>query len=122
MRKLVLATAIMLLSSSAFAGGLTRGLSSPQSAEPQQRYQQAEVTVLPAPGEQVTASTPGSAPQTVEQKLKAVGEIKSDPTPAAKPVEAKATEAQPVKRRATTKRETDEQKARRIAGRYGISW
>ncbi|CAN0489995.1 unnamed protein product [Phaeothamnion confervicola] len=87
MRKLILATAILMLSSAAFAG--PRGLSSPQAAEPQKSYHQAE--------------------------------------PAAAPVEAKAPaqaqpEPKPVKAHVARKRESDEQKARRIAARYGISW
>ena len=47
-----------------------------------------------------------------------------------KPVEKKATESKPVQaseakqanKRIVRKRETDEQKARRIAAKYGISW
>ena len=155
MRKLILATAIILLSSSAFAG--PRGLSSPQAAEPQKPFHQAEVTVLPAPAEQPAASVEAPLrvevpPLTVEEKLKAAGEIKSDGTPVAKPVEATAVQAKPVEAQAPVqvqpaaapveakaaaqalpepkpakthvakKRESDEQKARRIAARYGISW
>jgi outer membrane biosynthesis protein TonB len=52
-------------------------------------------------------------------------------TTAAKPAEAKpaetkpvqtATETRPAKKKVVRKRETDEQKARRIAAKYGISW
>ena len=104
MRKLILATAIILLSSSAFAG--PRGLSSPQPVEPQKRIHQAEVTILPAPAEQPAAVTTEPAPLrveppplTVEEKLKAAGEIKPDAAPvapavAARPIEAKPVEAQ----------------------------
>ncbi len=152
MRKLILATAILMLSSAAFAG--PRGLSSPQAAEPQKPYHQAEVTLLPAPAEQPAAKVEAplrveAPPLTVEEKLKAAGEIKSDGTPvarpaeaapvqapvaaqapvqvqpAAAPVEAKAPaqpEPKPVKAHVARKRESDEQKARRIAARYGISW
>lgn len=38
-----------------------------------------------------------------------------------KPVQA-ATETKPAKKKVVRKRETDEQKARRIAAKYGISW
>ncbi len=160
MRKLILATAIILLSSSAFAG--PRGLSSTQPAEPQKPVRQAEVTILPAPDEQPAARNVELPlrvevpPLTVEEKLKAAGEIKSDGTPVARPVEAAPVQAtpvqakpveaqapvqtqpaakpveaqapvqaqpeqQPVKKR-VAKRESDEQKARRIAARFGISW
>ena len=47
-------------------------------------------------------------------------------TTAAKPAETKpvqaATETKPAKKKVVRKRETDEQKARRIAAKYGISW
>lgn len=154
MRKLILATAIILLSSSAFAG--PRGLSTPQPDEPQKRIHQAEVTVLPAPAEQPAAATVEPPlrveppPLTVEEKLKAAGEIKPDAAVQpvdAKPVEAKPVEAQapvqaqpvvkpveaqapvqaqpeqkPVKKTVAKRRESDEHKARRIAARFGISW
>ncbi len=85
MRKLLLTTAIVLLTTSAFAGG-SRGLSAPQPAEAQKPFRQAEVTILPAPGEQPAATTTQAAPQTVEEKLKAAGELKSDGTPATQPL------------------------------------
>jgi ribonuclease E len=56
--------------------------------------------------------------------------VEAKPVEAAKPVETKAvetkpaqaaTEAKPVKKR-VVKRETDEQKARRIAAKYGVTW
>ena len=155
MRKLILASAtILLLSSSAFAGG--RGLSSEQAAEPQKPFHQAEVTVLQAPAEQPPAAAVepplrvDPPPLTVEQKLKAAGEIKSDtpavvtPVQAPAPVQAQPLPApvqaqapvpvqaqapvqalpapKPVKTQVAKRRESDEQKARRIAARYGISW
>lgn len=47
-------------------------------------------------------------------------------TTAAKPAETKpvqaAAEPKPAKKKVVRKRETDEQKARRIAAKYGISW
>jgi hypothetical protein len=47
-------------------------------------------------------------------------------TTAAKPAETKpvqaATEPKPARKKVVRKRETDEQKARRIAAKYGISW
>jgi cell division septation protein DedD len=145
MRKLLLATAIVLLTTSAFAGG-SRGLSAPQPAEPQKPFRQAEVTVLPAPGEQPAATSTQAAPQTMEDKLKAAGELKSDGTPAQPvptrapvqgapvqaqpappPVQAQTTaQAQPVqksaRKRVARKHESGERKARRIAARFGIYW
>ena len=147
MRKLLLTTAIVLLTTSAFAG--PRGLSAPQPAEPQRPFRQAEVTILPAPGEQpaATTTTETPSPQTMQDKLKAAGELKSDgtpanPPPARAPVQPPPVQAQPapapVQAQTTTtqaqpsqkparkgvvrKRESDEHKARRIAARFGIYW
>ena len=100
MRKLVLSAAIVLLSSSAFAQG-SRGLSSPQptvvqpavvQAAEQRPARRPEITVLPAPAEQPAVT---SAPQSMEDKLRAAGELKSDgtpasPAPAPAPVQAQA--------------------------------
>jgi hypothetical protein len=149
MRKLLLTTAIVLLTSSAFAGG-SRGLSAPQPTESQKPFRQAEVTILPAPGEQPAETSTQAAPQTMEDKLKAAGELKPDGTPATQPVATPApaqpapipvqaqpapapaqtrtttVQAQPAqkpaKKRVVRKRESDEQKARRIAARFGIYW
>lgn len=145
MRKLLLTTAIVLLTTSAFAGG-SRGLSAPQPAEPQKPFRQAEVTILPAPGEQPAATSTQAEPQTMEEKLKAAGELRSDGTPAtqplatpapvqpapapvqAQPVQARTTTAQaqpvqkPARKRVVRKHESDERKARRIAARFGIYW
>ena len=88
MRKLLLITAIVLLTTSALAG--PRGLSAPPPAEPQKPFRQAEVTILPAPGEQPAATTTTeSPPQSMHEKLKAAGELKPDGTPA-KPAQTPA--------------------------------
>jgi hypothetical protein len=77
----------------------------------------AEATTPAAPAP--TAAAPAAAPAVPAA------------TAAAKPAEAKAaeakpvqaaTEAKPAKKRVVRKRETDEQKARRIAAKYGVSW
>ena len=147
MRKLLLTTAIVLLTSSAFAG--SRGLSAPQPAEPQRPFRQAEVTILPAPGEQPAATTTTeSAPQSMHEKLKAAGELRPDGTPAkpaqtpppvqAAPVRARPASApvqaqttaqaqpqsvqKPARKRVVRNRESGERKARRIAARFGIYW
>lgn len=157
MRKLILASAIVLLSTSAFAGG-SRGLSSSQPREPQitqiaqpqvapsqAPVRKAEVTVLPGPAEQPAVTAP---PPSMEEKLKAAGEIKPDgnpavpapvqvrapvqaqpaPTPvhatapaAAKPV-AQAHSHKPANKRVAHRGEGNERKARRIAARFGIYW
>lgn len=147
MRKLLLTTAIVLITSSAFAGG-PRGLSTPQPAEPQKPFRQAEVTVLPAPGEQPAATATESAPQTMQDKLKAAGELKPDGTPvnppqvqtpvrpapvqaqpAPAPVQTQTTAQvqpqpaqKPAKKRVAHRGESNERKARRIAAKFGIYW
>lgn len=149
MRALLLTTAIVLFASSAFAAG-PRGLSAPQPAEPQRPFRQAEVTNLPAPTEQPAATT-DAQPQTVQDKLKATGELKPDgvpanpsPVQAQQPVQAPVPQAAPVqaqpaplaqpqsvqqtrehrtaKKRVARKHESNEREARRIAARFGIYW
>ena len=85
MRKLTLVTAMLLLSSGAFADG-SRGLSMPQPAVQQATGQQsqirrAEVTILPGPAEQPAVTSPPS----IEDKLRAAGELRPDGTPARQP-------------------------------------
>ena len=145
MRKLLLTTAIVLITSSAFAGG-PRGLSAPRPAEPQEPFRQAEVTILPAPGEQPSVTIMEPAPQTMQDKLKAAGELKPDGTPVnppqvqppvrPAPVQAQPapTQAQPTaqvqpqraqkpaKKRVAHRGESNERKARRIAAKFGIYW
>jgi hypothetical protein len=147
MRKLLLTTAIVLITSSAFAGG-PRGLSAPQPAEPQKPFRQAEVTVLPAPGERPGVTIIEPAPQTMQDKLKAAGELKPDGTPVnppqvqtparpapvqAQPAPAPAqtqttVQAQPqpaqksARKRVAHRGESNEHKARRIAAKFGIYW
>ena len=83
---------------------------------------------------------PAEAPRPVIATPVEAKPVEAKPVEAAKPVETKAvetkavetkptqtkppqaaTEAKPVKKR-VVKRETDEQKARRIAAKYGVTW
>ena len=85
MRKLTLVTAMLLLSSGAFADG-SRGLSTPQPGVQQATGQQnsirrAEVIILPGPAEQPAVTSPPS----MEDKLRAAGELRPDGTPARQP-------------------------------------
>jgi hypothetical protein len=70
--------------------------------------------VIAAPVEKPVEAKPVEAAKPVETKA-----VETRPA-ATKPAQA-ATEAGPVKKR-VVKRETDEQKARRIAAKYGVSW
>lgn len=71
------------------------------------------------PAEAKPAEAPVAAAAPVEAKPVETKAVETKPVEA-KPVQA-VTEAKPVKKR-VVKRETDEQKARRIAAKYGVSW
>jgi hypothetical protein len=98
----------------------TKPEATPTEAKP------AEQPVVAKPAEATTPAAPAptaAAPAAVPAASAASAAAK----PAeAKPAEAKqaqaATEAKPAKKRVVRKRETDEQKARRIAAKYGVSW
>lgn len=109
MRKLILATTLILMSASAYAGP-SRGLIVASNDGP-------KLSVA----EQIKALGPEQANvQKAEAKPEAKAETAAPAKTESKP-EAKAnTKAQP--KPVVKKRETDEQKARRIAARYGISW
>ena len=79
-------------------------------------------TTAPAAAPAATAAAPAATPAAAPAPAT---------TTAAKPAETKAAEtkpadavttAKPAKKRVARKRETNEQKARRIAAKYGISW
>jgi hypothetical protein len=87
----------------------------------------------PAPKVETSDAKPAEA-KSIEAKP-----VEAKPVEAAKPAETKPAEskavekkaeskpvetsqARPVKKQIVRKRETDEQKARRIAAKYGISW
>jgi hypothetical protein len=96
----------------------------PAQAAPDQAKQ---IEVVPAQAK--PAETPVVANPVVTPPV-AAAPAATPPAPptatVAKPAEAKpvqaATEAKPAKKKVARKRETDEQKARRIAAKYGISW
>jgi hypothetical protein len=81
----------------------------------------AEAAPIAAPAPQVTAA-PAPVPTAPVASTTSAAPVQ----PAvSQPVEARAEAApakKPVKTAKAHRRETDEQKARRIAGRYGISW
>lgn len=86
----------------------------------------AEQPVVAKPAEATTPAAPAptaAAPVTAPAASAATAAAKPAETkPAeARPVQA-ATETKPAKKRVVRKRETDEQKARRIAAKYGVSW
>jgi hypothetical protein len=98
MRHLILIAAALLVSASAHAEE-TRGLIKIASSDAIQQSQPA------------TAAKPAAA-----------AEAGKSEAPQADAAEEKAPAAKPAKQQTVRKRETDEQKARRIAARYGIYW
>jgi hypothetical protein len=87
-----------------------------------------EQPVVAKPAETTTPTAPAS---TVAAPAATPAPAAAATTTAAKPAEAKpadakpaqvASETKPAKKRVVRKRETDEQKARRIAAKYGVYW
>jgi uncharacterized membrane protein YqiK len=98
MRHLILIAATLLVAVSAHAEE-TRGLIKIASTDTAQQTQPA------------TAARPAVAAETGKSEA-----------PKVETVEETAPAAKPIKAQTVRKRETDEQKARRIAARYGIYW
>lgn len=139
MRKSLLVVAVLFVSATAQAGD-TRGLSIPDKSQTTKPFKQAEVTVLPAPGEEQSAEKPATEqPSPVEQppaeqRKSSVSDGQRPtgvPLPTAKvestkPAESKTVVAGKVERRAHAKprkkRMTTEAWIRYELGRYGIIW
>lgn len=102
MRKLVLITALLLASASAYAGE-SRGLVLAANDTP-------AATDTAAPAAAPTPAAPAAPAATTD-----VPQPQADAAPA-KPAPAKST------KRASGRHESDEAKARRIAARYGVYW
>jgi hypothetical protein len=85
----------------------------------------AETPVIAKPTETKPAATPPVAAAPAATTPAATTPAATTTT-AAKPAETKpvqaASENKPAKKKVVRKQETDEQKARRIAAKYGISW
>jgi hypothetical protein len=141
MRKLFLITSVLIAATSAHATQ-TRGLLTPssgtQTAQLQVEDQKPSVVdqlkaigevPKPAVSEQVVAPVPAPVPAPVAQTQAAAAPVATTPASAAAVAPASAdarAQAEPAKKPAkkskVQRRETDEQKARRIAARYGVSW
>lgn len=136
MRKLLLITTILVAATSAQAMQ-TRGLSAPmantqtaqlQIDEPKQSVADQLKAIGEAPKPVTTEQAPvvASAPAPATQvpattAPAAAGPVASQTQPTDTKAEARPAK-KPVKKAKAQRRETDEQKARRIAARYGISW
>jgi len=110
MRKLILITALLLASATAQAGQL-RGLVIASNDEPQA-------------SEKIDAVKPVEAkPEVAPAEATKTEAPKADVKPeAAAPEASKPKATKPVKHVQVKRHDSDEDKARRIAARYGISW
>lgn len=95
MRKLILAAAVIVASAATADAGQSRGLVLANADTPAQ----AQPAVAP---DQAEAQPAASQAQPAE--------------------DSRAQASRPVKRTQTSRRESDEAKARRIAARYGVYW
>ena len=93
MRTIMLVAAMVLASGAAFAEDLTS-------------FQVAQATSTPSAAP-ATQAAPAPAPQAAAPDAPTQPLVKS---------------SKPVKKRQAKRRETDEEKARRIAAKYGVSW
>ncbi len=101
MRKILVIGAMILLAGSAHAQA-TKGQEPAPATPAVSELQAAPPSAVPAPAVEAPAAAPGPVTQ-------------------AQPVAAAPT-AKPGKKRQARRYESDEQKARRIAAKYGISW
>jgi hypothetical protein len=130
MRKLILITALMLASASAFAGE-TRSLtlaSSDVTAVSQPTVDRAAVRQVSIKLAQAAASptTLSDAAPTLPQATtttttQAPAETAA-PEATTQPATTTTADTKPAKRAKTTRRESYEHKARRFAARYGVYW
>jgi hypothetical protein len=105
MHKIVLVAAMALICEAGYAQALTS-------------IQLAQATSAPeaaAPAATVPAAQPAPAAPAPQAAPTAQAAPDASPRPTAKPTK-------PAKKRAVRRRETDEEKARRIAAKYGVSW
>ena len=127
MRKLTLISALLLASVSAQAGeSQSRSLSLAGAAvtEPTKPIDQVSMQLAQA----ATAPAETSAPVQAQAPAattttKSTAELKPETkTTETKTTETKTTETKPAKPVKKVRRESNEQKARRIAARYGVYW
>ena len=109
MRKLILISALLLASAASVQAGETRSLSLAGATEPAKPIAEVSMQLAQA----ATAPTETTAQP---QATTTTTEPKAEPKP------EKVTETKPAKPVKKARRESSEQKARRIAARYGVYW
>lgn len=127
MRKLMLISAVLLASAVSAQAGETRSLSlaGMAVAEPAKPITQVSMQLAQAATAPIEATTSAQAPaqaQTPATSTAATAEPKAGTTTTEPKTETKTTETKPSKPVKKVRRETDEQKARRIAAKYGVYW
>jgi len=115
MRKILLVATMALAGGSVHAQGLTNlQLAQAPASEAAAPAQAAPAPQAAPPAQAAPAPQAGPVPQAVAPAPQAAAPAAVAP-PAAQP-------AKPAKKRVARRHETDEQKARRIAAKYGVSW
>jgi outer membrane biosynthesis protein TonB len=109
MRKFILISALLLASAASVQAGETRSLSLAGVNEPAKPIGQVSMQLAQAATAPTETTAPAQTPATAEPKAELKPETKTTETKPAKPVKK-------------VRRETNEQKARRIAARYGVYW
>ncbi|MBR1122757.1 hypothetical protein JQ628_14610 [Bradyrhizobium lablabi] len=122
MRKLILISALLLATGAAAQAGETRSLSLAGVAmtEPAKPITQVSMQLAQAaaPPAETAAPVQAQAPAPAE----APAATTTTTTEPAADTKTKTTEAKPSKPVKKVRRESDEQKARRIAAKYGVYW
>lgn len=115
MRKLILISALLLASAASVQAGETRSLSlgGVNATEPAKPITQVSMQLAQAATAPAETTAPAATTTT---------EPKAEPKAELKPEETKTTETKPAKPVKKVRRESNEQKARRIAARYGVYW
>lgn len=129
MRKLMLISAVLLASAVSAQAGETRSLSLAGMAvgEPAKPITQVSMQLAQA------ANAPAATTEAAPAPAPTAAPVATTTTPAAtttatttttdsKTTETKTSETKPSKPVKKVRRETDEQKARRIAAKYGVYW
>ena len=129
MRKLILISALLLATAASAQAGESRSLSLAGVAVTEPAKPIAEVSMQLA--QAATAPTESTAPvqaqapapaQTQAPSATTTTATTTEPKSETKTADTKTTETKPAKPAKKARRESDEQKARRIAAKYGVYW
>lgn len=124
MRKLMLISAVLLASAVSAQAGETRSLSLAGMAvtEPAKPITQVSMQLAQAATAPTDATTPAQAPAQAQTPAPAATMTTTTESKAEPKADTRTSETKPSKPVKKVRRETDEQKARRIAAKYGVYW